>query len=515
MDLTFRGGTDEIGRSCIQVSVGEMDLLVDCGLKQAASTVYPDLTGISQGQIDAVLLTHAHIDHIGALPVLEARDLLAGSAPILTTHPTDALATIMLWDAYQLHKRERAETNTPQAYTETDVQAVLNRIEGVTYGTHDRGDYQVQFGNAGHLLGSAWIAIERAPQRILISGDLGGRSGHLPAIESPPPADVLLLESTYGATPTHRSFRDARTELFSRVREAVATSTPVLIPTFAMGRAQEILQVFREREDELPDQAEIVYDGMITDTTRAYHAFASAPWVNDAITNYRLESGGTEPFLPDGARTPETMADRESIFSQSRTPIIVAPSGMLTGGWSPYYLWQLTEQVDAARVLFVGHQATGTPGRVLQSTTDDKASVTITALMDADQADTPRSSDEFGFHEKTIKVPTTWLSTIDGLSGHAAANTLLEFVRDATPKQVHLVHGGADGRSELAEYLRSNTDVSAIRQPTIGDQITPTASGTVRRPSDELAKLQAERDRLASQLADLATRINELEHRIK
>ena len=102
MQIRPLGGVKEVGRSCFLVEVGERDLLVDCGIKQSHRTEYPALKSVGPGQIDAVFLTHAHVDHIGALPVLEARGLLADDAPILATRPTDALTTVMLWDSFKL-----------------------------------------------------------------------------------------------------------------------------------------------------------------------------------------------------------------------------------------------------------------------------------------------------------------------------------------------------------------------------------------------------------------------------
>lgn len=214
MQVRPRGGVKEVGRSCLHVSAGSHNLLIDCGIKQSHVTEYPDFSGLSPGQVDAVFLTHAHIDHIGGLPLLAARDLLADDAPIIATRPTDALATIMLWDSFKLHKMEARERNVPPQYQEGHVQDVLNRITGAPYGQHTWRDLRYEFGSAGHLLGSAWLALDHEGTRVLFSGDLGGRSGHLPDIEDPPASDALFLESTYGDTATHPSFSDARTDVF-------------------------------------------------------------------------------------------------------------------------------------------------------------------------------------------------------------------------------------------------------------------------------------------------------------
>lgn len=533
MQVRPRGGVKEVGRSCLHVTAGSHDFLIDCGLKQSAVTEYPDFSKLSPGQIDAVFLTHAHVDHIGGLPLLSACDLMADNAPIIATRPTDALTTTMLWDSFKLHKMEARERNIPPQYQEGDVQDVLDRIEGVPYGQHTWHDVRYEFGSASHLLGSAWLALEHEGTRALFSGDLGGRSGHLPNIEEPSNADALFLESTYGDTMTHPSFRDARSDVFKTALEAAKRDNPVLIPTFGMGRAQELFQIFRERASRLPDGVELVYDGLIEDSMNVYHAFASDPWVNDTILNYKINSGDAAPFLPDDAFKPKTMEEREALVDGDRSPIIIAPSGMLTGGWSPFYLWKLTENYDDARVLFVGYQASDTPGRDLLDEPSNHATITISALMYPEEADKPiediiaarntdanpddfetEDNDLFDFYEKTIEVPTDWAQRVSGLSGHADANTLLQFARDSEANQIHLVHGEPHVAEQLRGHLDSNTNASAVHLADRLDDIDVTATGAVVNLREELDVVKAERARLKDELDSLDERIQDLEHRI-
>jgi metallo-beta-lactamase family protein len=120
-----------VGRSCYHVQTSDYEYLVDCGLKQSHITEYPDFRGVDRGQIDAVFLTHAHVDHIGALPIIESRGLLTEDAPIITTRPTSAIAHILLHDSLKIHKLEADERNQPYQFTTDDVTAVLNRFEGL------------------------------------------------------------------------------------------------------------------------------------------------------------------------------------------------------------------------------------------------------------------------------------------------------------------------------------------------------------------------------------------------
>jgi predicted metal-dependent RNase len=507
-----------VGRSCYHVQTSDYEYLVDCGLKQSHITEYPDFRGVDRGQIDAVFLTHAHVDHIGALPIIESRGLLTEDAPIITTRPTSAIAHILLHDSLKIHKLEADERNQPYQFTTDDVTAVLNRFEGLGYTQGVIHDLEYEFGDAGHLLGSAWLAIEHAGRRVVFSGDLGGRSAHLRAIDDPPQADVLVLESTYGDTLTHRSFDDARSELYEIVVDAVRERVPVLIPTFGVGRSQEILQLLREREANLPtevaDDLDLVYDGLIQDSMNVYSVFATEQYVNETLLNYRINSGDAEPFLPKRARVPQTQDEREALLDGKRAPVIVAPSGMLEGGWSPYYLWQLTEHYEEARVVFIGYQAADTVGRELLEAPGDVATVPVSALMWGEQADDPAAED-YDFHEKAIDVPTGWLRQVNGMSGHAAANTLLGFARTSAADRIELVHGSVTAGEALREYLADNTDASIqlaetntpITLESADSRVAPSGSLDASEGASTLAELQQRQQQLQRDLDALNDQI--------
>lgn len=475
-----RGGTREVGRSCYHVQTPDVDILVDCGLKQGPGGQFPDLRGINPGQIDAVILTHAHIDHSGGLPVIENRGLLADDAPVITTRPTTALCHTLLHDSIKIHEEEARRQGREQQFTRADVHDVLERFSPRRYGEHtigrdlrrldDLSDLEYQLGSAGHLLGSAWVAIENQGRRVVFSGDLGGRSAHLPEIETPPPADTLFLESTYGGTQQHRSLKGARNELYQKTLDAVKDGVPVLIPTFAVGRAQEVMQIFRERfphePDEVQNQLEVVYDGMARDATAAYHAFSIGEFVNEKINNWRMNSQDNEPFLPDCAWYPEDNAERVPILDGKRAPIIVAPSGMLSGGTSPAYLAALVEHYDDARVFFTGFQAPGTVGRELQDASGTHAQLHLPT--------TPFPNSELDVNSDgttTISVPTAWVETIKGFSGHCARQILYEFAQDVDAKHVALVHGPSDAQRECCGYLSNNINADAVSRASTGTPI--------------------------------------------
>jgi len=248
-------GAKEIGRSCYQVETRTGTYLVDAGLNQGDGGLFPDLRGLDEGQIDAVFLTHAHIDHIGSLPLLESHNFLSDQAPVITTRPTAALADTLLRDSLKIHRRVTQKPGREQQYTETDLRKVIDRFRPCGYQAADLSDHiahiddtetlHFEFGNAAHLLGSAWLALTVDGSRVVFSGDIGGRSNHLPDIDEPPQADGLFLESTYGDTHSHTNASDTRTNIFNEAIEAATNGKPVLIPCFGVGRSQELLYMFK------------------------------------------------------------------------------------------------------------------------------------------------------------------------------------------------------------------------------------------------------------------------------
>ncbi|WP_224338259.1 MBL fold metallo-hydrolase [Haloprofundus halobius] len=478
--VTPRGGAREVGRSCYHVQTPELDILVDCGLNQGSGGQFPNLRGIEEGQIDAVFLTHAHIDHSGGLPVIENRALLAKDAPIITTRPTTALCHTLLHDSIKIHEEETQKQGREQEFTRNNVHDVLERFKPQRYGEHalsnelrrlnTSADITYTLGGAGHLLGSAWLAIEYGGRRVVFSGDIGGRSAHLPDYDTPPAADTLFLESTYGGRQQHRSLKKARNQLYQATISAVKKGIPVLIPTFAVGRAQEVMQVFRERfphePDEVRDQLEVVYDGMARDATAAYHAFSIGEFVDETINNWRMNAQDNEPFLPDCAWYPEDNSERIPILDGERAPIIIAPSGMLSGGTSPLYLTALAEHYDEARIFFTGYQAEGTPGRVLQNGSGNQVTVSlpVTPFRNSEL-----ESDKNG--NTTVNIPTSWVKTISGFSGHCARQTLYEFAQEVDAKHVALVHGPNDAQKECRGYLSNQLNADAVTRASMGTPI--------------------------------------------
>ena len=500
MAVTPRGGAREVGRSCYQVNTEWGTYLVDCGLNQGKGGQFPDFRGLEPADVDAVFLTHAHIDHCGGLPVLENRGLLAADAPIICTPPTAQIAQTLLEDSLKIHRRESNRPGTQQEFSEADVNAVYERFEPLDYTTEpvrveeyasvpDHEPLSFETGNAGHLLGSSWVAFQTNGYRVVFSGDIGGRATHLPDIDPAPEADLLVLESTYGGLHSHMSMSDARTELYRAVERALKNREPVLIPTFAVGRAQTLSLLFTERLKTLPDHIEsevqLVLDGMAQEATDRYHVHVTdETYVSESIVNRVTESGLNQPFLPEGTIRPRDDREREQILDEynpstgENIPLILAPSGMLTGGHSSRYLAEFAARYDDANVFLTGYQANGTTGRTLHNALDGGAE-RVTVEMDTgpfgsdwpDSNDVVWSSDERGNRVVRATMPVGWLSAVDGLSGHASRHGLRQFTRDISPETISLVHGPQYAQQELSQHLAKN--ISGVEQVTRSRLLTP------------------------------------------
>lgn len=502
--VTPRGGDREVGRSCYQVDTQHGRYLVDCGLNQGTGDKFPDFRGLHPQSVDAVFLTHAHVDHCGGLPVLENRNLLADDAPILTTPPTASIASLMLEDSLKIHRRETDGSGGLQQFTSRDVTTVRERFQTVDYGggriegvapVSDVEPAVFQIGNAGHLLGSAWVMIQTGGHRLCFSGDLGGRATHLPDISPPPESDLLIMESTYGDTHSHPSLSDARTDLWTDIERAIQTREPVLIPTFAVGRAQTILLIIAERfhtlAADLRDRVEIVLDGMAVDATDIYHEYVDQePYVAESLVNRVTESGNTDPFLPTALTTPDTDQERQEILTRTvredTVPVIISPSGMLTGGNSPRYLAEFAARFGSASVFLTGYQAANTTGRRLQSqyqADQDTVSATLEATpVGTDWPDSdnvqwihPEDADRSELRTR-ISFPAEWLSLVEGLSGHAAQSGLLSFARTVGPDTIALIHGPDYAQERLGPHLAEN--VAGVEQITRSRRLTPIAVGS-------------------------------------
>jgi len=460
VQLTFYGAAGEVTGSCFLVQANGQRLLLDCGLIQGRRQDQArnrEPFAFDPADIDAVVLSHAHLDHSGRIPLL----IRAGfRGPVHTQAASRDLCRILLQDAGALQEkdaewesRKRERKGLPPIeplYTREDALAAMASVRALPY---DRADpilpgITVTLRDAGHILGSAIVELDLAERgegrRLVFSGDLGQRGA--PILRDPTQvrsADAVLLESTYGQR-EHRSSEATLAELGEVIGTARHDRGNILVPAFAVGRAQELLYLFARHYDEWGmDRWQVFLDSpMAIEATRVYTRHRA---LHDAETGRLWEGLAAHELLPNLRFT--ASAKESAALNRIRGgAIIIAGSGMCTGGRIQHHLkhhaWRSSTQI-----LMVGFQARGTPGRAL--------------------VDGARHLRLWG---ETIRVAAR-VHTIGGLSAHADRSALVEWY-DAIPgaPPLWLVHGEEDARSALAEALHARCGVRA-RLPVPGETV--------------------------------------------
>jgi len=445
--LTFHGAAEGVTGSTYLIETERSAILLECGLVQGSreeekSNEEPFPFDI--GKLDAVLLSHAHLDHTGRLPKLVADGY---KGPVYMTRPTCELLEIMLKDAAYLEKRDaewenkrRRRTGRPEVeplYTIEDVEATLALCDGIIYGQRRRvaEDIEVCYRDAGHILGSAIVEIfitEREIERKLVfSGDLGNSCAAL--LRDPEPiqdADALLLESTYGDR-DHRPMDESLDEFESIITKASENGGNILIPAFAVGRTQEIIFRLGElyQKGKLRRHKVFLDSPMAIATTEVYHRYQDVFNREDNAALRQVKSGALHSFLPV-LRYTRTTEESMALNRIKAGLIVIAGSGMCTGGRIRHHLkhnlWRST-----SHVVIVGFQARGTPGRAL-----------------VDGAKTIRLAGE------DIIVKSR-IHTLGGFSAHASQSQLIDWVGGFKKKQpkIYLIHGEPDAKSALHKKL--------------------------------------------------------------
>ncbi|HEY6894910.1 MAG TPA: MBL fold metallo-hydrolase [Rhodanobacteraceae bacterium] len=443
ISLTCHGAAGEVTGSCHLLECAGRRVLVDCGLFQGGDALESENArafGFDPASIDFVLLTHAHLDHCGRLPLLAKRGF---RGEIIATAPTRELARLVLSDAASLQEEEakwrtrKLRDAAPPLYTIEDAFHAMDFFgRRAEYGRDMElaPGLSVRFIDAGHMLGSASVVVDvrggGGHRRILFSGDLGNPGRPLLRdAEPPPPADAVIVEATYGDR-DHRSTADSISELVGAVADRIERGGNVIIPTFALERAQEILYHLAEavRDGALPRTLPVFLDSPMA--ISATETFARYPDCLGEEARRRLADGGDLFGLSTLRFTRET-AESMALNRIKGGAVILAGSGMCTGGRVRHHLRHNLWRKHAG-VIFVGYAARGTPARRI-----------------IDGADTVRL-----FGEDVRVQARIW--TINGFSAHAGQHDLLDWIGHAAPRKAVLVHGEAErGLSALAERVRS------------------------------------------------------------
>ena len=378
MRLQFLGANRQVTGSRSLLEAGGLRILIDCGMFQerAFQARNWETSPIAPGSIDFLLLTHAHLDHCGLVPRLVEAGF---KGPIITVEPTVDLAQIILLDAARIqeedaaykkrrHKKEGRRARHPEVplYTVHDAQQVLPLFRGVPYGEAVKLNEKVsvRFHDAGHILGSAILQVQvqenGISRRVLFSGDLG--QWDKPLIGDPTlveGGDFVVLESTYGDR-NHPQTKDILTQLSDLVNDTARRGGNVVIPTFAVERAQELMYHFSElvHAGRIPDLPIFLDSPMAVDVTevfRGYRRYMDAP-------TQRLFTEGRPPLRFPGLHLSRTADQSKAINAAPGTNIIMSASGMCTGGRIKHHLRRNISRPEST-IVFVGYQAVGTLGR--------------------------------------------------------------------------------------------------------------------------------------------------------
>ncbi len=458
--LTFWGAAGGVTGSMHLLEFGNHKILLDCGLHQGRREEARQRNGhfpFHPDQIDAVILSHAHIDHCGNLPTLVRQGF---NGPIFCTPPTRDLLRIMLSDSAKIQEEDAAHLNIARnyaepwvqpLYTHPDVERTFRQVLQVPYGKEVDATKTVRFRfiEAGHILGSAMLHLTVAgPDRdrtLSFSGDMGRRG--LPILKPTgeiPPADLLVCESTYGNR-LHRSFEETVEKLYTAIRSTVAKGGKVLIPAFSLGRVQLIIYILQVglRAGKIPRIPIFVDSPLAAEVAEVYRAHPNnlSPEIAQALREGHGLLGG------DGVNYVRDFEESTQLATQPGSSVIIASSGMCDAGRIQQHLKQLVDD-PRCTIILVSYQASGTVGRKLLET------------------------------KPTVRFQgrdwNKWIEVVhlDGFSGHADKNDFIAYLGPLVGEvgKIRLIHGEREQAESLAQTLQE-LGFTNVEVPAPGDRV--------------------------------------------
>ena len=453
MKITFIGATHEVTGSCYYLEAAGKKFLVDCGMEQGPDYYENRDIPVPPGELDFVLLTHAHMDHSGNLPAIYAKGF---KGPVYATEATCNLCDIMLRDSAHIQmfeaewrNRKAKRQGRPEfvpAYTMEDALGVIRNFVGCPYETGiilGEG-LRVKFIDAGHLLGSSSIEVNiceaGVEKTIVFSGDIGNKNQ--PLIKDPAyfrKADYVVMESTYGDR-SHGERPDYVRLLADVIQETFDRGGNVVIPSFAVGRTQEMLYFIRQ----------IKAEGLIHGHDN-FKVFVDSPLANEATNIFGIHKydcfddealelirKGINPLSFPGLKISVTSEDSKAINFDDDCKVIISASGMCDAGRIKHHLKHNLWREDST-ILFVGYQAVGTPGR---------------ALLEGTQ--------EIKLFGEPVHVAAK-ICRMPGISGHADVNGLVDWIKafEVKPQKVFVTHGEDTVTELFAARLRDEMNYDA------------------------------------------------------
>lgn len=430
MRVIFCGGAGEVGAACFLVKIAGKNILLDCGIRlnSGGKDALPDFRLIQEaGGVDAIFISHAHLDHTGSLPVISRE---YPSARIYMTHVTKDLVRVLLYDSLKIMAHQEGEI---PIYAENHVRGMMENIlcysPQYSFKPFNDREIMVTFYPAGHVAGAVIIYIQSEEGALLYSGDLSvTRQQTVEGAFLPPlRPDVMIMESTYGdKLHSNRELEAAR--LVETIKGVILNNGKVLIPAFALGRAQEIILILKKavNKGEIPP-VKIYVDGMIRDINRIYQL--NPNYLRESLAKKVFR--GNEIFYDDNLIPVEDDSTREAIINSKESLGVIAGSGMLTGGYSPRYAESFAAE-EKNFIAITGYQDEEAPGRKLLNLVEEE--------------------------EKTLDlngktVPVRCGAGMYGLSAHADKGELQSVIHKLAPRKLFLVHGEEEVITDFAKWL--------------------------------------------------------------
>jgi Cft2 family RNA processing exonuclease len=443
--VTPLGAARGIGASCFRVQIGPYEIVMDAGTRPKGSDPLPAFELLERPNL--MLVTHAHLDHIGALPIFHRN---FPDVPMICTHGTREIAHVMLTDGLKVQTAQQKEGNEDfgQVFSADDLDRTLFTLQTQPVGVDfsPLPGLTVRFIHAGHIVGAACIYMKYGNRSILYTGDYNTTSSRTAEglkLADLPEADILITESTYGAD-THPSRRSQESDLIKAIVEVVSAGGNVLIPAFALGRAQEIILAIRTSALFHSVNVPVYVDGLVREVTDLFQN--QLDLLPAAVKNFAKTQS---PFFSEKSspRIISIGSPKERPLAIAHPSVVIASSGMLTGGASIGYAKILLERENAA-IFISGYTDEESPGRFLQSLE-------------------PEAEIELDGTPLTVRAKIQRFN----LSAHADRVGITQVIHRVNPQHLILIHGSKSALHELSKAgdLR---DKYWIHIPEVGDTIT-------------------------------------------
>lgn len=441
--LTFLGGARQVGRSCMLLQTPESRIMIDCGLNVAApeDSMYPIFNApeFRINELDAVIVTHAHLDHCGVVPMLFK---FGYEGPVYCTEPTRDVMALLCLDYIQVGQYDSKK----QIFSSTDVKNMVKHSICLEYEevSDITPDVRLTFYNAGHNLGSAMahLHIGNGLHNLLVTGDVNYELSNLlaPAITKYPRLETVVIESTYGGKEDVLASRgECEDYLLNIIKDTVARGGKVLMPTLGVGRSQELMIVLeRAMREGLIPKMPVYIQGMVWDVTAIHTAYPD--FFNNKVKKLIFHQD-QNPFLSDIFKQVGSQKEMQQVIDSGESCIIMATSGMLVGGASVEYFKAFAENPKHSLVLTC-YQGEGSLGRRLENGERELSFSVSEGRSDVIQ----------------VKMD---IHSIHGFTGHSSRAQLMNFLHHLEPKprRVVCVHGESSKCLELASSIHKTLRV--------------------------------------------------------